>query len=62
MVKEMKEFLGKEMVLRSGMGSVLIFVQIQDIREVYGKTQALVSPMAGAGEAWVNLSSLVERS
>ena len=61
MVAELKELLGKEVVVK--LDGLLVFCRVEDAREVWGKVQVLVSPMAGAGKTWKNFepSSVQER-
>lgn len=40
------------------MGDLKMAVELLDIREAYGRVDALVRPLAGAGTAWVALHSL----
>lgn len=39
-----------------------VWVIILDARTAYGRTDALVTPMAGEGQAWVNSDSIDELS
>lgn len=41
-------------------GPLHIQVRVLDCRAVFGRVDVLVSPIAGTGEQWVNLNSLVK--
>ena len=55
--KEMEKLIESKWMLSDGKG-LSFTVRIEDMREVGGKPQCLVSPVDGYGERWVNLTSL----
>lgn len=57
--REMGELVGHEAAIQSE--SLVVRVKILDAKAAYGDTRILVSPVAGAGEAWVSLQRLVSR-
>ena len=56
-VKEMEKLIKSKWLLSDGKG-LRFSVRIEDMREVWGKAQCLVSPMDGSGERWVDMTSL----
>ena len=40
-------------------GGMLVAVKVMDARQCYGRTDCLVRPVAGEGEQWVRLDSLI---
>lgn len=50
-IKEMAEDIGKEVNIR--IGALTIAVTVQDVKNSYGKTRWLVTPISGAGQIWV---------
>lgn len=52
MKKEVDEFVGKRGTIVCNL-SLTVEVKITDVRKIYGKTQYLVTPVAGKGERWV---------
>ena len=55
--KEMAKLIESKWMLSDGKG-LSFTVRIEDMREVWGKPQCLVSPVNGHGERWVDLTSL----
>ena len=39
-------------------GQILFDVTIKDIRYAYGRIDALLSPVSGSGETWIELKNL----
>lgn len=37
---------------------LVVQVRIVDIRQVFGRTDAQITPLKGSGRAWVNLTAL----
>ena len=56
-VKEMEKMIGTLWLLSDGKG-LQFSVRVEDMREVWGKPQCLVSPVDGHGERWVDMTSL----
>ena len=56
-VKEMEKLIKSKWLLSDGKG-LRFSVRIEDMREVWGKPQCLVSPVDGYGERWVDMTSL----
>ena len=56
-VKEMEKMIGTLWLLSDGKG-LQFSVRVEDMREVWGKPQCLVSPVDGYGERWVDMTSL----
>ena len=56
-VKEMEKMIGTLWLLSDGKG-LQFSVRVEDMREVWGKPQCLVSPVDGNGERWVDMTSL----
>ena len=54
---ELAEFVGKEGILVH-IAHLGILVRSLDAREVYGRLDILVEPVAGTGEAWVSESRI----
>lgn len=48
--REAKNLLGKVGALT--MGDLTVDVEILDVREVFGRTDFLVTPVAGSGQTW----------
>ena len=55
--KEMAKLIESKWMLSDGKG-LRFTVRIEDMREVWGKAQCLVSPVDGHGERWVDMTSL----
>ena len=55
--KEMEKLIESKWMLSDGKG-LSFTVTVDDMREVWGKAQCLVSPMDGNGERWVDMTSL----
>ena len=55
--KEMTKLIESKWLLSDGKG-LRFTVRIEDMREVWGKAQCLVSPVDGSGERWVDMTSL----
>lgn len=51
-VSELVSLIGKEVVLSTD--GLKIKVKIKDARHAFGRTDVLVTPVAGSGEAWVS--------
>ena len=54
---EMAKLIESKWLLSDGKG-LRFTVRIEDMREVWGKAQCLVSPVDGSGERWVDMTSL----
>ena len=50
------KLIGRRALLRTS--GLAVEVEIRDAREVFGRTDVLVIPSAGAGSAWVSLDSV----
>ena len=48
---ELAEFIGRTGLL--SMDKIAVEVRAHDAREVYGRLDILVAPVAGTGQAWV---------
>ena len=55
--KEMAKLIESKWMLSDGKG-LSFTVRIEDMREVWGKPQCLVSPVDGHGDRWVDMTSL----
>ena len=55
--KEMEKLIESKWLLSDGKG-LRFTVRIEDMREVWGKPQCLVSPVDGHGDRWVDMTSL----
>lgn len=51
MVKNLSQLIGKKGIIR--LSGLLIEVEIEDVKNSYGKNRYLVSPLAGGGRIWV---------
>lgn len=49
---ELSAYVGKKGLLNFG-GTIAIEITSKDAREVFGRLDVLVEPVAGTGEAWV---------
>jgi hypothetical protein len=56
MVKDLHTLIDRRAMLN--VEKLTIYVKVVDIRQVWGKTQALVIPNPGQGEQWVELGRL----
>ncbi len=53
-IKDMADKIGQHAIWTPALGSTLaIDVRIQDVRRAYGRTDYLITPIAGTGETWV---------
>lgn len=59
MKKLVNEFVGKKATIVCNL-SLKVEVQVVDVRTIYGKTQYLVTPVAGSGERWVEDITLIK--
>lgn len=50
---ELAAFVGREGLITFDGGKLTIEVHSKDAREVYGRLDILVEPVAGTGQAWV---------
>lgn len=48
----MAKLIGRTGLLREG--ELLVAVEVREVREVYGRLDYLVIPLAGEGSAWVS--------
>ena len=55
--KEMAKLIESKWMLSDGKG-LSFTVTVEDMREVWGKPQCLVSPVDGYGDRWVDMTSL----
>jgi hypothetical protein len=46
--------IGRTGLLRGAAPGLAVDVEVRDVREVYGRTDYLVIPVAGRGSAWVS--------
>jgi hypothetical protein len=51
--KEMGIAIGQECFLTAEKGALYIKVVVHDVRNVFGRVDCLVQPVAGAGRSWV---------
>jgi hypothetical protein len=51
LVRELNEFIGKNGLIE--LSGLIIRVNIKNVKERWGKTRYLVTPLAGSGEIWV---------
>ena len=56
-VAQMAKMIGTLWMLSDGKG-LRFTVTVNDMREVWGKPQCLVSPVDGNGDRWVDMTSL----
>ena len=56
-VAQMAKLIESKWMLSDGKG-LSFTVTVEDMREVWGKPQCLVSPVNGHGERWVDMTSL----
>lgn len=53
----LQQYIGKQAMIQYGTLSVL--VNITDAKNSYGQDRLQITPVAGSGATWVNLSSLM---
>ncbi len=56
--REMVPAIGAEVLIAVGVGEIEIAVIVRDVKTSWNQVRLLVQPVAGAGEAWVELSRL----
>lgn len=61
MVNELKELIGVVGKIKADPG-IMVDIKIIDARVCWGKTQVLVQPVAGSGEAWKDLANVYKAS
>jgi hypothetical protein len=54
--KTLNTYIGKEG--RLNLDGFIVNITIKDARSNYGRTEVLVSPLAGSGERWVYLAKI----
>lgn len=55
-VRKLAELIGETRRLRTG--GLRVDVVVRDVREVFGRVDYLVSPVAGSGGCWVSFDRL----
>ena len=55
-LSEMNDIKGTQALW--GISGVQVLVDVQDVRESFGRTDCLISPVGGSGEKWVQKGSL----
>lgn len=60
MKKEVNDFVGKKVLVNLGL-SVKVEVKILDVKNTYGRTRYLITPISGTGEMWVETVYLIEK-
>ena len=56
-IKELMKFIGAEVPWE--IPGLTVTVIVKDVRSAYGRLEALIEPLRGKGEKWVNISALV---
>ena len=56
-IMEIADRVGKQAAYN--INGINVDIKIIDIRQVYGNTRYLITPLAGTGQIWVNEESLV---
>lgn len=54
--KEAAKLIGRKG--RTNFGAMQIQVEVLDVREVFGRTDLQVRPIAGTGTGWISLDSI----
>lgn len=49
---ELTEYVGREGLWTTPIGSIKIRVKVTDARQAYGRFELRVTPLAGSGETW----------
>lgn len=49
----------KYLVVKGASGQIAVEVSMIDTKRVFGRTDALITPVSGSGEMWVSVDSLV---
>jgi hypothetical protein len=58
-IKEMAEAIGRLASWNPAADAALsVDVRIQDVRRAYGRTDYLITPVAGTGETWVTATTV----
>lgn len=50
--------VGTQVEIKTGVGTVTVLCDVRDVKTVYGSIRLLVSPVAGSGNAWVEMSRI----
>lgn len=56
--KQLGAFIGRAALYRPDKSDIKFEVEVADAREVFGRREVLIRPLAGGGSRWVNLESL----
>lgn len=56
--REMLPALGARVMIHVGVGELLVECTVNDVKQSWGNIRLLVTPVAGSGSAWVELSRL----
>lgn len=56
--REMVPAIGATVLVSVGVGDIAITCKVVDVKTAWNQVRLLVSPVAGKGEAWVELSRL----
>jgi hypothetical protein len=56
--KNMVPAIGATVHISTGVGEIVAACRVEDVKSSWGNIRLLVSPVAGSGSAWVELSRL----
>ncbi len=56
--QEQARYIGKQAVILTGLGSIIIPVVVTDVRMLFGRCDLLIEPTDGEGQAWVERDRL----
>lgn len=56
-MRELLKYIDKEVTIN--LIGLRILVTVKDVKQSYGKTRFLVTPVAGGGESWIENISMV---
>ena len=48
--------VGAQVEVRTGVGEIAVLCEVRDVKTSYGNIRLFVTPVAGSGSAWVELS------
>lgn len=60
MRKEIEQFVGKKGEVFAG--GMTVKVEVKDVKQSYGRTRYLITPIAGSGEVWVENVKIDDKS
>lgn len=56
--KDLTQYVGQTLLWRhSSFRKFLVEVTVKDARQMYGRTDLLITPVSGSGEQWVSAES-----